>query len=190
MSQKPYTTREAVANYLGITIPSGLNAQVDEWILAMSEYADNIANRVLYQTDSSTFKYDGDGSNLMVIKDCTGITEVKIDGSVMPLDKVSQYPQNKGYTSRIALSDGYRFSKGLLNVSVTAKHGMSATLKEDVKLAVTVLVAGIYNARNSQGKVGTTERIGNYSITYREASQKTDYETAKATLSSYRRVAL
>jgi len=187
MSNKPYTTKEAVANYLGVTISSDLDAQIAEWILAMSRYADNISNRVLFDDVEQTFKYDGDGSDLLVIKDCVDISEVTVDGAAV---SVLEYPANKKYTSRIVLDDGRRFTRGRQNVTVKAKMAMSKTLQPDVKQAVTVLVAGIYNARNAQGKVGTTETIGNYSVTYREASQKTDFETAKTVLSSYRRIAL
>jgi len=187
MSNKPYTTKAAVENYLGVTISSSLDTQMAAWILAMSRYADNLANRVLFDDAKVTLNYDGDGSDLIVIKDSVDIETVTVDGVAV---EVLEYPQGKAYTSRIVLENGRRFTRGRQNVAVTAIQAMSKTLLPDVQQAVTVLVAGIYNARNAQGKVGTTETIGNYSVTYREASQKTDFETAKKILSSYRRIAL
>lgn len=187
MNNKPYTTREAVANYLGITIPSNLNNQFDEWILAMSRYADNYTNRTLFNDEETTRLYDGDGRDICIIDDCVDISEVLLDGSPV---EVFEYPQAKDYTSRIVPADGSRWKKGRQNISVTGKFSMSKTLPLDIKQAVTVLVAGIYNARNVQGKVGTTETIGDYSVTYREASQKVDFDNAKINLSSYRRIAL
>lgn len=187
MSEQPYTDKESIEAYLGVTISDDLDDQLAEWILAMSRYADNVAGRILFDSEESTYTYDGDGSDLLVIKDVVDISEVTLDGEVVA---VYEYPQNKPYTSRIVLESGYRFTRGRQNVTVTGIHAMSDELLPDVKQAVTVLVAGIYNARNAQGKVGTTERIGNYSVTYREASQKTDFDTAKTILSSYKRIAL
>lgn len=182
-----YTDVGSVANYLGVTIPEDMNDQVEEWILAMSRYADRYTNRQLFNDTPSTRLFDGDGRDVQVIDDCCEISAVLLNGSAV---EVIEYPQAKEYTSRIVPVDGSRWPRGRANVSVTGVFAMSTTLQPDVKQAVTVLVAGIYNARNSQGKVGTTETIGDYSVTYREASQKVDFETAKTTLSSYRRVAL
>ena len=147
---------------------------------------DNYCNRVLFDDVVQTFKYDGDGSDLIIIKDVCDITEVKVDNETVTYFK---YPQNKPYASRIRL-DGYKFPYGIENVSVTGIQAMSSTLKDDIKHACTVLVAGIHNAKNAQGKVGTTERINNYSITYKDEAQRIDFETAKATLASYKRIAL
>lgn len=185
MSNKPYTTRQAVANYMGTPTPSGLDNQVDQWILAMSRQADKMANRVLFDDAVQTYKYDGDGSDLLVIEDAVDISEVTIDG-ITPTE-VTYYPQNKPYVSRIHVGD-MRFNRGRGNVEVTGIMAMSKTLLPDVEFAVTVLVAGLLNSRLVQGKVGTTEKIGNYSVTYREESQALDFATAKATLAGYRRI--
>jgi hypothetical protein len=183
---KPYTTKQAVENYLGVTIASGLNSQIDEWIDAMSRYIDGACNRVIFNDEEDDFSYDGDGSNSLIIKDCVDIEDVTIDGSSV---EFFAYPANTPYKTQIKLESGV-FPKGMQNVVVTAIQAHSKTLPNDVKFACTVLVAGIYNARNSVGKVGTTERIGNYSISYHTKEQKSDYETAKATLSAYRRIAI
>jgi len=186
MAEQNYTDIEALENYLGITIPVGQVDQYNSYIQAMSRYMDSYCNRVLFDDTVQTFKYDGDGSEILLIKDCVDITEVKVDNEAVDYFK---YPKNKPYASRITL-DGYKFPHGRENVSVTGIQAMSSVLKDDIKHACTVLVAGIHNARSAQGKVGTTERINNYSITYKDEAQKIDFETAKATLAGYKRIAL
>lgn len=187
--QDPYTTVESVFIYLGIDAPSessDLYAEVEAWILAMSTFIDNYCNRTIYREEEETFKYDGDGTDMIIIKDCIDPV-VTVDGVAR---EVYTYPTNKPYASRIRLGDGWKFNKGIQNVSVTGLQAMNLYLPEDIKLACTVLVAGLYNARGVQGKVGTTETIGDYSVTYRDASQKQDFDSAKRTLSTYKRIAL
>jgi hypothetical protein len=181
-----YTTKEAVENYLLRNIDSSFNDQITEWIIAMSLQVDKICNRQMYRAEEETYVYDGDGTDMIMIKDCCDISAVTVDG----VEKtVYKYPVNKEYASRIRL-DGDTFTKGLQNVAVTGIQAMSATLQEDVKYACTVMVAGICNAQIFNEKQGTTERIGNYQITYKDDAQKTDYERAVSALSKYKRIAL
>jgi len=189
MNQEPYTTVESVCNYLGITPPSESSVEFQEmesWILAMSTWMDNYTNRTLYRQEESTILYDGDGSDLMVIRDVVDPT-VTVDDRPM---EVFTYPTHKTYASRIRLGDGWRFTRGIQNVAVTGVHAMFIYLPEDVQQACNVLVAGIYNAKEVQGKVGTSETIGSYSVTYREPAQQTDYANVKTILGAYRRIAL
>lgn len=191
--QKEYTTIEAVENYALITIDDAYKGQVTDWIKAMSSQIDILCNRSIAPafTDSDlaiveTYKYDGDGSNLLIISDCCDIDEVTLDGVVVD---VLEYPANKPYTIRIVL-DGKYFTKGLQNVTVTGIQAMNAEVPEDIKFACTVLVAGIINNQKKLDKVGTTERIGNYSVTYRDDAQIKDFETAKNILAGYKRISL
>lgn len=191
--QKEYTTIEAVENYPLITIDEAYKGQVIDWIKAMSSQIDFMCNRSIAPvfTDSDvavveTYKYDGDGSDLLIISDCCEISEVTLDGKVI---EVLEYPANKPYTSRIVL-DGSYFTKGRQNVTVTGIQAMNTEVPEDIKFACTVLVAGIINNQKKLDKVGTTERIGNYSVTYRDDAQMKDFETAKNILAGYKRISL
>ena len=189
METPEYTTIAEVSQYLGITAPSESTpayTEMQNWIRAMSMQADNMANRKLCRTTETSIKYDAHGEEILVIDDCVDITEVTVNDIAT---EVLEYPTTKPYTSRIAVEGSY-FPKGRQNVEVTAIHGMSKTVPYDVNFAVTVLVAGIYNSKEIAGKVGTTEKIGNYSVTYRAGQQSTDFDTAKKSLSSYRRIAL
>jgi hypothetical protein len=184
---KQYSDIEAVRSYTGKPLTTEAEIEeVEKYIGAMTRIIDSLCNRIVFDDEISTYTYDGDGSDLLVIKDVCDITEVTIGGVATEFVK---YPQNKPYASRLKL-DGYRFTKGLANVAVTGIQAMNSTLPEDVKLACTVLVAGVLNNKDIQGKVGTTERIGAYSVTYRDEAQQADFATAKATLSAYKRIAL
>lgn len=183
-----YTDKETIENYILKEIDVAFDAQIGDWIEAMSMYIENVTKRRIYRATPETFKYDGDGSSLMIISDCNTITEVKVDDTVMVLGTdYFTYPQNKGYTSRIVL-DGWRFTKGFQNVSVTAKQSMCASLPEDIKFACTVLVAGIINNQLFNDKKGTTERIGGYSVTYKDDKGVEDLTEAKQILDGYKRI--
>jgi hypothetical protein len=191
--EKEYTTIEAVENYPLITIDEAYKGQVTDWIKAMSSQIDFMCGRSIAPafTDSDvaieeTYLYDGDGTRVMIIKDCCEISSVTVDDVEV---EVFKYPANKPYTSRIVLEES-SFTKGLQNVAVTGIQAMNPTVPSDIKFACTVLVAGIINNQKKLDKVGTTERIGSYSVTYRDDAQKSDFEVAKKILSGYKRIAL
>lgn len=189
MDQELYTTVESLFAYMKRTAPSESSddyAEAERRIKAMTRQIDIMANRAIYRTEESTMKYDGDNTNMLTIKDCIDPV-VTVDGVER---EVYGYPQGKEYSSRIVLEEGYRFNRGRQNVQVTGVHAMTIYLPEDIQHACNVLVAGIYNAADVQGKVGTTESIGNYSVTYRTAAQQTDFETAKKIIAGYRRISL
>lgn len=189
MEDIQYTTKEDIENYILKTIDDAFDAQLGEWIKAMSNYIEHVTKRRIYRETSETFKYDGDGSDLIVIGDCTDITEVKVDDRVMTRDvDYTTYPKNKGYTSRIALLDGWRFTKGVNNIEVTARQSMASSIPADINFACTVLVAGIINNQLFNDKKGTTERIGGYSITYKEDKEVQDFSQVKNILAGYTRI--
>lgn len=189
MEDIQYTTKEDIENYILKNIDDAFDGQLGDWIKAMSNYIENTTKRRIYRSTAETFKYDGDGSDLMIIGDCNNITEVKLDGNVLTRDvDYTTYPKNKSYISRIALIDGLRFTKGINNIEVTAIQSMTNSLPVDIKFACTVLVAGILNSQMYNDKKGTTERIGNYSITYKDDQQIKDFEQVKQILAGYTRI--
>ncbi len=189
MSQEEYTTKEAVENYLVKTVDDAFDLQLTEWIKAMSKYIDDFCGRTIAlvpvtgedeDDKTDTFLYDGDGTDTLFIKDCTDISEVKVgDDVVVPIE----YPANKSYTRKLKLEDSC-FTEGNQNVSVTGVHAMYTEVPDDIKFACTVLVGGICNNQVNKDK-GTTERIGNYAITYTDA-QKGDVDVAKNILNAYK----
>lgn len=181
-----YTDKSTIENYLLKNIDSSYSTQIDSWIKAMSLYIDKVCNRVIYTDTPETFKYDGDGTNSLVIKDCNTITSIKVNGTET---EVFKYPANKPYTNEIKLEMGI-FPKGMQNISISAKQSLTSSLPEDIKLACTILVAGIINNQIFREKSGVSESIGDYAVTYQSKEQINDFNSVKMILSTYKRLAI
>lgn len=186
MEDTKYTDKTSVEEYLIKNIDVSYNSQVDMWIVAMSRYIDRFCNRTIFRETEETFKYDGDGSEILHIGDCIDPT-VKIGDQDI---EVVTYPSNKPYASRIVRKDGARWPKGLQNVEVTGVQAMNLYLPDDIKYACTILVAGIVRDQLFGEKSGTSEKIDGYSITYNSERDKSDIATAMKVLSGYKRIAL
>lgn len=186
----PYTDKASVESYILKTIAAEYNTQITQWINAISRHIDKTTNRVIATNTPSTIKYDGSGGEILLIRDCCDITEVKLDTVVLTLSDVLQYPTTKPYASRLVLQGGYRWTEARQNVEVTGKHGMATTPPEDIKLATTILVGAICRNQILGEKAGTTEKIGSYSVSYSTPEQKAELETAKAIINGYKRIAL
>jgi hypothetical protein len=196
--QAPYTTVQSVFLTLGVEVPSessDLYIQTEQLILAMSRTIDRRANRRIYsEDDEETYLYDGDGSDLLVISDVIDPT-VTVDGVAV---EVAQYPANKGYTSRIVLTDGHRFTKGRQNVAVTGLQAMNLYLPDDIQFACTALVAGVMSGiLPAPSGLVVSETIGNFQTTYKVTGELVTLDKAKRDvaqvdniINSYRRVAL
>lgn len=188
-----YTTKAKVEKHLLKTIDASHDETIDMWIEAMSINMDKHCNRPLYggaDDNYSDIAYDGNGENLLVIQDCINLQSVTLDGVDMTAE-INEYPTTKPHTSRIVLNEGYRFTKGIQNVVVNAVQAMSSGDEPDaaISTACTILVANLVRAQILGEDAGTTEKIGDYSITYPTA-YKAEVDTAKSLLSGYRRIAL
>jgi len=194
-----YTTEVDVENYLLTTIDPSFNSaegsdkQIDKWIEAMSRFADRKTNRTLVDSVETARKFDGNGRTEMMIDEVNAITALTVD-DVDVLASVLQYPTSEPRTSEIKMQSQY-FTKGLQNVEVTGIFAMfGATdvddVPEDIRHAVTVLVAGIVNHAMNKTNDVKSEKVGQYSVTYTDPNQSRDYMTAMQTLNAYRRVAV
>jgi len=190
-----YTTHADVGAFLGITIPADDQAKITAWAKAMSRYLDAKANRPLYRTEEETFLYDGDGTGITVITDCHSISQVEVEGLNISVADILEYPANKPYTSRIALRNGGRFPRGRQNISITAIHGMNEELPEDIKLAATILTAGVYAANclpatAEEDQTVVSERIGDYQVQYAKPEHVSAFASVSAIIGGYTRIAL
>lgn len=188
---KGYTTKSAVENYLMQEIDDLFDDQLEEWIEAIEEYMDNEADRVLGVEDdaeASDYAYNGTGKHTLMIDDFVDIDTITLDGEDIT-DSVFLYPANSTPTWKLE-SDDYVFAKGRQNVVVTGVQGYREmqSFPKDLKLAATVLVAGIFNAANNLDGEVKSESIGVYTVTYVTDSQKNDFELAKKILQKYRRI--
>lgn len=183
----PYTTKDAVEKYLLTEIDDAFNDQLDSWILGVSQFMDTYTGRQLVaDATPETRKYDGNGADELMIDHAQAISAVTVDGvAVTPL----QYPANKPRKNRLVLV-GTLWITGLQNVLVTAKFGYYPTLADApaIQFAATVLVAGIVNQSKNQDDGVQSEKIGQYSVTYKDPEQKAQYNAAMMTLDAHRAI--
>lgn len=181
----PYTTKAAIENYLQTDIDPAFDTQLTEYIAAMSRYADEYTGRTLVAgADDTTCLYDGNGEKSLRIDDVVSITEVTVDDVVVT---PFAYPANTVRRYRLELS-GSCFTVGQQNVSVTGRFGYFASLPTQLKFAVTVLVAGIVNQVKVQADGVKSETVGSYTVTYKDAKERSDFEMAMKTLAGYSRI--
>ena len=179
-----YTDKTAVQNYTLTNIDSAFNTQLTEWITAMSEYIDQRVGYPLYTETESERLYDGSGAEEQLIGAANSITAVTVDGvAVTPV----YGPYNQPTKTFMLLPNQY-FPVGYANVSVTGKHCLLSAVPSDIKLACTILVAGIVNQSNNQTDGVKSEKIGEYQVTYATEEEQKQYQWAKTVIEGYRKV--
>jgi len=175
---KGYTTKAAIEKYLLITIDVSFDAQVDEWISAAEEIIDQETGRdfaIFAQNGVATDRlYDGDGTGTLFIGPVTQVMTVKLsaDGDAIDADQYFVYPANTLPKTSIVMPYLY-FPEGNQNIVVNAKYG-AVTVKADIKLAATILAAGIINFAWADGSSIQSLTMGRYSVTYKTPEQKQD----------------
>lgn len=196
---KGYTTREQVENYLLINIDASFHSQVNDWIMEVEEYIDRKTGRNFVADTGDVLRvFDGDGTCKQIIDDCVEISKLEVGrDTVTEVDAANfvTYPLNARKLSRAVPITriellGAVFPRYPQIVRVTGKWGYSIHPPTDIRMAATVLVAGIINyAWNSEGEVKTMT-IGRYSVTYKDEKQWQDFEKidgAKGILETYRK---
>lgn len=196
---KGYTSRDRVEKYLLITIDETFHAQVDEWIEDIEAHIEKETGRVFVADGvASARHFDGDGTRRIDVDDCVSIEKVEIgvdesgyggltsvesaDYMTLPNDAVAKGKPMK----RIELRGGVwpRLRQG---VKVTGKWGYASAAPSDIRLAATVLVAGIINYSNPAAGEVSSETIGRYSVSYKTEKQWQDFEKVAEILKSYKR---
>lgn len=186
MTSKGYTTKQEIENYLLITIDETFESQIDEWISQIEEHIDKMTGRnfVADSIDSERV-YDGDGTDNILIDDCVSVEAIEVGETELETTEYKLYPANTIPKKKIVYTG--RFYKGDQNITVNAKWGYSVVAPGDIKLAATVLVAGIINyAWKGEGEVQQTT-IGRYSVTYKSEKQWQDFEKVKEILTYYQK---
>lgn len=188
-----YTTTAKVQEYTDVAQEDV--SLVAELITDVSREMDRMANRTLVcdeivSGEDTPIKYfDGDGTSQYFIDDAWNIEKVEVgdawgDNFVENTEYVA-YPVDAPHKALIFKSASP--VKGFQNIKVTANFGLFETTPADIEFACTVLVAGILNSKNSNGEI-TSERIGNYSVSYDTAQGGQDYKRALEIINSYRRI--
>lgn len=188
---KGYTSRQEIENYLLLTIDPSFYAQVTEWIGQVEKYIDKVTNRnFVADTVATTKKYDGDGTNTLLIDDAVLVTKVETGSDADGWDEIDQvdvyyYPVNS--TPKIKVVIEGIFPSYYQSVRITGKWGYSVAAPDDIAFAATVLTAGIINFSNqSEGEV-QSKTIGSYTITYKTDRQWRDFDRVDEILKYYKK---
>lgn len=181
-----YTDQAAVQNYLLTSIDGTFTAQLTEWIAAQSRFMDTYCARTLVDTEATTRLFDGDGSNTLMIDEMHSISEITVSDVVKT---PYQYPANSSRKTSLVLDLDY-FTRGYQNVAVTGIFAQYKDLADapEIKFACTVLVAGIVNANKKQNDDIASEKIGQYSVSYKTDEQRNDFKRAMMILDNHRRL--
>lgn len=186
-----YTTLDRVKNYLLQDVEEWYEPTIEGWITTMSRLMDQLCNRTLVAEEGSdtTRYFDGNGKARIIIDDVHTISQVEVgDEYGENLEEVMDtipYPKIPPHNILFSKSG---FPSGLQNVAITGKFGLFETLPEDIAFACTVLTAGVSLNQIKPKQEITSERIGNYSVSFSTDEQKRDFARAMEIINSYRRV--
>jgi hypothetical protein len=183
----PYCTVEDVENYLLTEVDPAFEPQVELWIRGVSDVMDRMSNRKLVADTTGSGEdefeekyFDGNGKSSLRIDDAVEVDSVEVGESEVEFET---YPKKAPHRAIISQTG---FARGIQNVKVMAKWGLFEEVPDDLRLACSILVAGIINV--SLKKQGIkSEQIGNYKVTYADDQGLADYERAKGIIHSYRK---
>ncbi len=193
---KNYTTHTKVEDFLRATIDYNL----DDLILGVQEYIEGYTGKSFSTLcDTATARlFNGSGTNELLINDCTEITKVELGddyfansftevlstGTDRYLLSPNNYSEKGVPIDKIILTENI-FGKGIQNHRITAKWGYSTNPPADIVIIATILVAGMYNAKNSVNGLNS-ETIGSYSVSFNNQEQLNAYKKALDILSRYK----
>lgn len=189
LTPKGYCTIVQIQNYLLHTIKVAFQPQVSEWIAQMEKFVEKETGRVFIAASSATErKYDGDGKIQLFLDESVEVSKLTIDSTLIGASDYLFYPTNELPITRIKLKDdaGLFFIGGEQNIKVEAKWGHSVVCPPDISFATMILVVGIINFSGEMSGEIKQERIGDYSVTYKEKKDWQDFERAKGILQKYK----
>lgn len=184
---KGYTTKTALENYTLQTIDATFDSQITAWIEAVETYIERLTGRVfIADSVASERVYDGNNDSHLLIDDCVDIDKVEIDDVEVVSTDYKTYPANSVRKNKIKLLYNY-FTRGDQNITITGKWGYSVAVPADIKLAATVLLAGIIQYGNTALNK-RSESIGSYSVTYGDDKGWQDFDNSMKILQGYKKL--
>ena len=197
LTPKGYCAVTDIEEYLLTEVLGSFEPKVSNWIRETEAYIERITGRVFIAESSASERwFDSDGLSEQKIDECVEITEVLVYDQYEELlftltnaDDYIIYPYNETPIRKLIkkVKSNKYFYQGTRNLKVTAKWGYSTEVPDLIRFATTVIAAGVVNfSNNSDGEIAS-ERIGEYSVTYKNEAQWADFERAKDIINSYRK---
>lgn len=195
LTPKGYCDVADIEAYILTEVLDSFKPNVLNWIAQIEEHIERVTDRVfIADTVASDRYYDGNGGSEQFIDECVEISSVVVydenyaeDSTPVENTDFFSFPYNTTpkYSLILKPTSDAEFLRGIHNVKVSAKWGYSVNVPAPIRFATMVLVAGIVNfSNNAEGEV-KSERIGEYSVTYKDDSGWGDLERAKEILSNY-----
>ena len=193
LTPRGYATIAQIQNYLLHTIKAYFVPQVSEWIAMMEKYVEQETGRVFIAITVATEKiYDGDGKIQLFLDENVDVSKLTIDSTEISDSDYLKYPANELPITRVKLKDdtGLFFTAGEQNIKVEAKWGYSVKCPPDISFATTILVVGIINFSGDMSGEIKSEKIGDYSVAYKDKKDWQDFERAKRILEKYKLIVI
>ena len=196
MTDRGYTTSSKIEIYLGQTITDSLSP----FILSAQQFIEDYCSRIfLADTVASLRYFDGNGRSSIRIDDCVEVTVVEIGldsyGTTFVTPLLSNFkflPNNavvQGLPITEIVSKDYAFTSGLQNQKVTARWGNSDCVPDDIKFIATILASGMYLNSKGAGSI-TSESIGQYSVSYKNDNNWSDFKSIYSVLDRYKKLSI
>ena len=195
-----YTTEEKIESYLMITIDQSQSDEVDNWIIAVSNWIENYTGRT-FEASTETKYFDGSGSRELYIDSVISITTLQTlntDGTVSTTlteghdDDYLLYPLNESpkHIIKLVISSSIAvFPSGLKRVKITGNFGQASSVPADVELAATMLVGKIIG-KGLKGGETKGQSLGDFSVSYEDVNESADSLGIKNILDKYRKIEL
>jgi hypothetical protein len=180
MAKKGYTDEEAIENYMLIDIDSSFSNQINEWIEAAEKIVDQETGRdftpIAEGAVAEERLFDGNGLDTLRLPPFKDVEAVKLYGATsteIDADQYITYPAVGTQKDRVVLKY-LKFPQGKQNIAITAVWGY-VDVPKDIKLATTVIVAGIINEAWESSSEISSLSIGAYSVSYKTREQLNDF---------------
>lgn len=184
-----YTTIQNIEEYLKKPIPDISKPQVNVWIDAVGKYIDRTTGRTFIASEPLVKKYDGKGWNSLFIDEAVEVKKVTVGETEIPIIDCLFYPSNEIPKTRILLT-GHLFNKGNQNIEIKARWGYSTNCPSDITLAATIMVAGIINFSGEAQDNVKSEKLADYSVTYKDQVGWVELDGAKQIIRSYTKISI
>lgn len=189
-----YTNKTNVETYLNKTITGSIDYIID----SVEKYIDNYTGRNFVASQELIRVYSGDNTQNLLIDDAIEINKVEI-GNDQYGDSFTEVDLDTDYKLLPANyeADGVPITKihlrnsvfgvGVQNHRITGKWGFSEEAPSDIVWVATFLASSVYQ-QGQGGNLGgvASERIGEYSVSFKTDKDLDDFEKVKDILNSYK----